>query len=163
MDEALYYYAFELGQLGRESDMQEVYVRLLRDHPTSRFVPQVYVSFGDQMFGANKIEQARTLYEKVIDGYPDSPVYAYSLYKSAWCYLNPVGTADPDYARSLDRFVETIKATLEGRAGSEANGKQLRRDARRDLVAAYVSRGQAIEGMGLLSQGGRGGPRPSKT
>ncbi len=156
MDEALYYYAFELGQLGRKSQMQEVYVRLLRDHPTSKFVPQVYISFGDQMFGDGNIEQARTLYEKVIDGYPDSPVFAYALYKSAWCYLNPVGTAEPNYARSLDRFVATIKATLEGKAGSEANGKQLRRDARRDLVAAYVHTGKPSKAWDFFRTVGRG-------
>ena len=156
MDEALYYYAFELGQLGRQADMQDTYVRLLREHPTSRFVPQVYVSFGDQMFTSGDIAKARTLYEKVIDGYPDSPVYAYAIYKSAWCYLNPVGTAEPDYARSLQRFVDTIKATLEGRAGSEANGKQLRRDARRDLVAAYVHTGKPSKAWDFFRKVGRG-------
>ncbi|MCA9706390.1 MAG: hypothetical protein KDK70_11120 [Myxococcales bacterium] len=156
MDEALYYYAFELGQLGRESAMQAAYVRLLRDHPTSRFVPQVYVSFGDQMFASGDVAKARALYDKVIDGHPDSPVYAYALYKSAWCHLNPAGTAEPDYARSLQRFVDTIAATLEGRAGSEANGRQLRRDARRDLVAAYVHAGRPSKAWEFFSKVGRG-------
>jgi len=156
MDEALYYYAFELGQLGQEAQMQEVYVRLLRDHPTSRFVPQVYISFGDQMFASGEVEKARTLYERVIDGYSDSPVYAYALYKSAWCQLNPMGTAEPNYAMALQRFVDTIEATLEGRAGSEANGQQLRRDARRDLVLAYAHAAAPIKAWEFFGRVGRG-------
>ncbi|MEM7152540.1 MAG: hypothetical protein AAF799_06850 [Myxococcota bacterium] len=156
MDEALYYYAFELGQLGREAKMQEVFVQLLRDHPTSRFVPQVFISFGDQRFEAGKVDDALALYQKVIDGYKDSPVYAYAVYKSAWCYLNPVGTAEPDYARALERFVATVEATLEGRAGSEANGAQLRRDARRDMVLAYVHAAKPSKAWDFFGKVGRG-------
>jgi TPR repeat protein len=85
-------------------------------------------------FGQNQIADALKLYQKIVDGYKDSPVYAYALYKMAWCYLNPIGTAEPQYTASLNKFVETVKATLEGRAGNEANAKQLRRDARRDMV-----------------------------
>ncbi|MCA9648789.1 MAG: hypothetical protein H6712_13455 [Myxococcales bacterium] len=138
MDEALYFYAFELGQLERESEMQEAYLRLIREYPQSKYIPNAYLSFADFYYGKNQIKEALQLYQKIVDGYKDSPVYAYALYKMGWCYLNPVGTAEPEYEKSLDKFVETVKATLEGRAGSEANAKQLRRDARRDMVKAYV-------------------------
>lgn len=156
MDEALYYYAFELGRLERVAQEQEVFVRLLRDHPTSRFVPQVYVRLGDERFEAGRVDQALELYTKVIDGYESSPSYAYAQYKSAWCHLNPVGTAEPDYARALQRFVDTVRATLEGRAGSEANGRQLRRDARRDLVLAYVHAGRPSKAWGFFGTVGEG-------
>ena len=31
-----------------------------------------------------------------------------------WCYLNPSGGNPPEYAKSLEKFVQTVKATLEG-------------------------------------------------
>lgn len=138
MDEALYYYATELGTLGRAEDMQKAYIRLLQDFPTSQFRPQVYLSFADHKFQAGQIAQALELYSEIVKGYPNSPVYAFALYKIGWCHLNPVGTAPADYERSLQSFVAAINAANGGKAGNEANAKQLRREARRDLIKAYV-------------------------
>ena len=137
MDEALYYYAFELGVLGKEVEMQEAYKRLIQNYPDSAFISQAYLAFADYYYGKGEIQNAVRLYEKVLV-YKDSPVYAYALYKLGWCHLNPIGTAEPRYDLSLNFFEKTIQATKEGRAGSEAAGKQLRTDTRRDLVRAYV-------------------------
>lgn len=155
LDEALYFYAFELGQLKREQEMKDAYIRLIQDYPNSQYIPNAYLSFADYYFGQNKIGDALQLYEKVIT-FKDSPVYAYALYKMAWCHLNPVGTADPRYDLSLDFFVKTIQATLEGRAGSEANAKQLRRDARRDLVRAFVMAGKPSKAYEFFTKVGDG-------
>ncbi|MCB9706031.1 MAG: hypothetical protein H6711_29500 [Myxococcales bacterium] len=155
IDEALYFYAFELGQLGREAEMKDAYVKLIQDYPNSQYIPNAYLSFADYYFGKNQIGDALRLYEKVIT-FKDSPVYAYALYKMAWCHLNPVGTADPRYDLSLQYFVNTVKATLEGRAGSEGNAKQLRRDARRDLVQAYAQVGKPSKAWEFFQQIGDG-------
>jgi TolA-binding protein len=156
MDEALYFFAFELGQLERESEMQEAYLRLIREYPQSKYIPNAYLSFADFYYNKNQIKEALQLYQKIVDGYRDSPVYAYALYKMGWCYLNPVGTAEPEYEKSLNKFVETVKATLEGRAGSEANAKQLRRDARRDMVKAYVHSGKPSKALEFFQKIGNG-------
>ncbi|MEM6296206.1 MAG: hypothetical protein AAGA54_33345 [Myxococcota bacterium] len=156
MDEAIYFYAFELGQLKREAEMQDAYLRLIREYPTSKYIPNAYLSFADFKFGNNKIPDALQLYQKIVDGYPDSPVYAYALYKIGWCHLNPIGTAEPEYRTSLDYFVRTVKATLTGKAGSEANAKQLRRDARRDMVKAYVNAGKPSAAWGFFQKVGNG-------
>ncbi|WAS94702.1 tetratricopeptide repeat protein [Nannocystis punicea] len=155
LDEALYFYAFELGQLKREQEMKDAYIRLIQDYPNSQYIPNAYLSFADYYFNQSKIGDALQLYEKVIT-FKDSPVYAYALYKMAWCHLNPVGTADPRYDLSLDFFVKTITATLEGRAGSEANAKQLRRDARRDLVRAFVMAGKPSKAWEFFQKVGDG-------
>ncbi|MBA3548319.1 MAG: hypothetical protein H0T76_17700 [Nannocystis sp.] len=155
LDEALYFYAFELGQLKREAEMKEAYIRLIQDFPNSQYIPNAYLSFADYYFGQSKIGDALQLYEKVIT-FKDSPVYAYALYKMAWCHLNPVGSADPRYDLSLDFFVKTISATLEGRAGSEGNAKQLRRDARRDLVQAFAQAGKPTKAWEFFQKIGDG-------
>jgi len=156
LDEAIYFYAFELGQLKREAEMQDAYLRLIREYPTSKYIPNAYLSFADFKFANNEIQDALKLYQKIVDGYKDSPVYAYALYKMAWCYLNPIGTAEPQYRESLNKFVETISATLAGKAGNEANGKQLRRDARRDLVKAYVHAGKPSTAWAFFQKVGDG-------
>ncbi len=161
IDEAIYFLAFELGELGRDAEMQDAYLRLLRDHPTSKYIPNALLSFADFYYGKNRIDEALKLYQKIVDGYQDSPVYAYALYKMGWCYLNPVGTADPEYAKSLDKFVATIEATLEGRAGNEENAKQLRRDARRDLVRAFVHSGRPSRALEFFQKVGDG-PKPAE-
>ena len=155
MDEALYYYAFELGNLGQEKEMQLAYQQLINNYPESQFISQAYLAFADYYFGKQEIQNAVRLYQKVTE-FKDSPVYAYALYKLAWCHLNPIGTAEPRYDKSLNYFVATIKATLEGRAGSEANGKQLRRDARRDLVRAYVHASRPSQAWDFFTQWGKG-------
>ncbi len=160
LDEALYFYAFELGQLKREAEMKEAYIRLIQDYPNSQYIPNAYLSFADYYFGQNKIGDALQLYEKVVT-FKDSPVYAYALYKMAWCHLNPVGTAEPRYDLSLDYFVKTINATLEGRAGSEANAKQLRRDARRDLVQSFAQSSKPTKAWDFFQKVGDG-PKPDE-
>ncbi len=156
MDEAIYFYAFELGQLGRDAEMQDAYLRLIQDYPTSKYIPNAYLSFADFKFAKNKIDEALQLYQRIVDGYADSPVYAYALYKIGWCHLNPIGTGEPEYRTSLDYFVRTVKATLSGKAGSEANAKQLRRDARRDMVKAYVNAGKPSAAWGFFQKVGNG-------
>lgn len=155
MDEALYYYAFELGELGEEKKMQAAYQRLINDFPNSPFIAQAYLAFADYYFGKGQIGNAVRLYERVTQ-FKDSPVYAYALYKLAWCHLNPIGEFDARYDKSLNYFVATINATKEGRAGSEANGKQLRRDARRDLVRAYVHASKPSKAWGFFQKVGNG-------
>jgi len=155
IDEALYFYAFELGALGREQEMKDAYVQLIQSYPNSQYIPNAYLSFADYYFGKGQIGDALRLYEKVIT-FKDSPVYAYALYKMAWCHLNPIGTAEPRYDLSLQYFVNTITATLEGRAGSEANAKQLRRDARRDLVRAFVMSGKPSKAWEFFQKVGDG-------
>lgn len=155
IDEALYFYAFELGQLKRETEMKAAYVKLIQNHPSSKYIPNAYLSFADYYFNNQQIAEALKLYEKVIT-FKDSPVYAYALYKMAWCHLNPIGTAEPRYDLSLQYFVNTVKATLEGRAGSEANAKQLRRDARRDMVQAYAQVGSTTKAYDFFTKIGNG-------
>jgi TolA-binding protein len=156
IDEALYYLAFELGHLGRESAMKDAYVRLIRDFPTSKYVASAYLNLADGFFAKGAIPDALKLYQRIVEGYADSPVFAYALYKIAWCHLNPIGTAEPQYAKSLDAFVATIEATLAGKAGSEANGRQLRRDARRDLVRAFVHSGRPSKALEFFETVGNG-------
>ena len=84
---------------------------MITNHKGSRFIAQAYLAFADYYYGKNEIQNAVRLYQKVTE-FKDSPVYAYALYKLAWCHLNPIGTAEARYDKSLNYFVATIKATI---------------------------------------------------
>lgn len=155
-DEALYYAGFEHGLLGHDEQMRDAYLSLIQDFPTSAFTPNALIAFGDQRFAAGKVEEAAKLYRRILEAYEDSPMYAYAHYKLAWCHLNPGDDGAPSYDRSLQSFVAAISATLQGKAGSEENGRLLRRDARRDLVRAYVHAGRPSAAWSFFERVGTG-------
>ncbi|PRQ05249.1 tetratricopeptide repeat protein [Enhygromyxa salina] len=155
MDEALFHYATELGQLGDSQGMQAAYLRLIKDYPSGTFIPHAYLSFAEHYFNEGDLAQAIKLYEKVT-AFKSSSVTAYAHYKLGWCHLNPIGSAGPDYAQSLQAFVASIEATQTGGAGADAAGKQLRREARRDLVRAYVHAGKPDKAWALFQRVGNG-------
>ena len=155
-DEVLLDLALTQSRLGKEEAMRKTYARLIKDHPQSQYRPNVYVAFADHEFDRGRVGDAKRLYQQIIDGYDDSPLYAYALYKSAWCDLNPADGASPDYEHALSRFVQAIDATKAGKAGSEANAKQLRREARRDLVRAYVHAGKPSRAWEFFGKVGTG-------
>lgn len=155
LDEALYVYGFERGQLGDQAQMQATYLRLIKDFPASPHVPHAYLSFGDHYFSEGEIEKAIQFYEKVTRFGP-SPVQAYAHYKLGWCHLNSIGQDPPQYGMSFMAFVAAIEISKQGPAGSEASAKQLRREARRDLVRVYVHVGKPNKARELFEKLGNG-------
>ncbi|KIG14409.1 TPR domain protein, putative component of TonB system [Enhygromyxa salina] len=155
LDEALYLYAFELGELGEGQRMRAAYMRLIQDFPRSAFLPHAYLSFAEHYFNEGDLAAAVQFYEKVAQ-FSGSSVRAYALYKLGWCHLNPIGSAAPDYVASLQSFVATIDATLAAGASSDPQGKHLRREARRDLVRAYVHVGKPGTAWAFLQKVGNG-------
>jgi TolA-binding protein len=85
---------------------------------------------------------------------------ASALYQLAWGYLDPSG-GPPNYAESLHLFLATITASKAGESGPGAMAKELRRNARRDLVRAYVHVGTAAQAWALFEQVGNG-PGPDE-
>src|SRR5262249_42675351 len=63
---------------------------------------------------------------------------------------------EPRYDKSLSYFTMTIQATLEGRAGSEENARQLRSDTRRDLVRALVHVAKPTKAWDFFQKWGNG-------
>jgi tetratricopeptide (TPR) repeat protein len=120
------------GEAGDGEKMRATWLRLLRDHPKSPYVPLAYVAFGDHYFAEGKPEEASNLYDKALL-YPGAPVRAWALYKLAWCNLQR-----GDGAGALDRFVQTLAAIEAGHAGNSSDAETLAAATRRDLVIAYA-------------------------
>ena len=142
MDEVLFSLAFGLEELRQQDRARQVYHRLIKGYPQSRFIPHAYLSFAEYYFSESDMRAALRFYDKVTDFPPErNPVYGYALYKSAWAHYN-----EEDFQGALRSFVQTIEFATANPDATDATN--LARQARRELVLPYamVGRpGQALE------------------
>lgn len=132
MDEVLFSLAFGLEEIREHDRARQVYHRLIKGFPQSRFIPHAYLSFAEFYFNEGEMRAALQFYEKVTDFPPErNPVYGYALYKSAWAHYN-----NENFRGALQSFVETVEfATANPEATDAAN---LARQSRRELVLPYA-------------------------
>lgn len=136
MDEVLFYLAYLLTQVKKEDAARKYFKRLIKDYPTSRFIADAYLSFGEYFFENKDIENALKFYDKVLQ-YPQSRVFGYAKYKEGWCYFN-LG----DFKQALTTFVSVIDMAQRGQgAGSRSSRIALEREAKKDSVRSYAQIG----------------------
>ena len=132
MDEVLYRLA-SLLQDSHQEQARGFYLRLIRDYPNSKYIPDAYLAFAQFYFEQGEVAAARRFYEKVVL-FPRSPVFGYALYKRAWCDIN-LG----QYRSALGTFVEVIQLAEAGKAGPDRLASAaLARAAKGDAVKAYA-------------------------
>ena len=136
MDRVLFSLAFGLEELRQQDRAREVYHRLIKGYPQSRFIPNAYLSFAEFYFNEGEMGASLRFYDRVTDFPPErNPVYGYALYKSAWAHYNQENFQD-----SLRAFVKTIEFATENTDANDA--ANLARQARRELVMPYAMVGQ---------------------
>jgi len=142
MDEVLFSLAFGLEELRQHDRARQVYHRLIKGYPQSRFIPHAYLSFAEFFFGEGEMTASLRFYDKVVEFPPErNPVYGYALYKSAWAHYN-----NENFQQSLRAFVETIEFATQNPEATDA--QNLARQSRRELVMPYAmvgNPGQALE------------------
>ncbi len=132
MDEVLFSLAYGLDELRQHDRARQVYSRLIKGYPASRFVPHAYLSFAEFFFNEADMGAALQFYNKVVEFPPErNPVYGYSLYKSAWAYYNV-----EDFENSLQKFVEVIEFAMAN--PESADSENLARQSRREMVLPYA-------------------------
>ncbi|MCB9555094.1 MAG: tetratricopeptide repeat protein [Deltaproteobacteria bacterium] len=130
MDEVLFNLAAMLNEVERRDKAREVFGRLIRNYPQSKYIPDALLSFAEYYFNQGEVEKALSLYERV-GRYPDSPIYGYSVYKQGWCWLNL-----KNQRRALELFVKVIK-NADRWAGTKRGKIILVKEAKKDAVRAY--------------------------
>lgn len=135
MDEVLFALAFSLDEMKQNEKAREVYYRLIKNFPESRFVPNAYLSFAEHYFAQGDMQAASKFYSKVTEFPPErNAVYGFALYKQAWCLYNL-----EDFKGSLGKFVEVISY---GKSHPEARDvANLMKQSRRELVMPYARAG----------------------
>ncbi|MBX3245699.1 MAG: tetratricopeptide repeat protein [Myxococcales bacterium] len=132
MDEVLFSLAFGLEELRETDRARQVYHRLIKSYPQSRFIPHAYLSFAEFYFNESEMTAALQFYGKVTEFPPErNPVYGYALYKSAWAHYNV-----ENFRGALQAFVETIEFAVANPQATDA--ANLLRQSRRELVLPYA-------------------------
>jgi TolA-binding protein len=140
LDEVLYYLAYEYEQAGDAKNARVVYYDLIQKAPTSKYVPNAYLAFGELFYNEapgdpSKWDLAAQAYAEVVKyPAPANKALGYAWYKMAYVFWNK-GELD----RSLGAFKHTIdfgvaNPTLPGAA-------KLAESARRDLIPVYALKG----------------------
>lgn len=129
-DQEIFERAHALWDQGQQVEALKACKELIKNYPTSKYVPDAYLMFGEFYFDHAKIEKALMAYKKVTE-FKDSKVYSYALYKTGWCYFNI-----QEFEKALATFVSVVKYET-GRQSS------LRREALNDTVLTYGHAGKA--------------------
>ena len=133
MDEVLFKLAFLLTSVKKEDQAREFFLRLIKDYPNSKYIPDAYLSFAEYYFDKGEMENALKFYEKV-EQFPKASVYPYAVYKKGWCYVN-MG----DFKTALETFVGVVRMATEGKVGiNQAQKAALIKEAKKDIVKAYA-------------------------
>jgi tetratricopeptide (TPR) repeat protein len=143
MDEVLFDLAYLLNQVKKEEAARGYFKRLIKDHPTSRFIPDALLAFGDHYFDQAGMENALVFYDKVL-AYPASKLYGYALYKKGWCFYNLA-----DFKQALATFLKVAEL-----AGAKSDALGLAREARKDIVRAYAQVGSPDKAWALFQRAG---------
>ena len=128
MDEVLFRLATQLTTAKKDDQARGFLQRLIKDYPTSKYIPDAYLAFAEHAFEGGEMEAALRFYEKV-EQFPKSSVYPYAVYKKGWCYVN-LG----DYKTALETFVGVVRLTQTGSSPAihrAAAGDRWRRRRRR--------------------------------
>jgi tetratricopeptide (TPR) repeat protein len=118
-DLALYVDGFLAFEQGKEDEARERFERILREFPSSRFVPDAHMAKAEAIFnGKYDYTTALGEYEAVLSykGKIDPALYGLALFKSAWCYWR-LGNND----QAARRFVGVFEATDPGSAPGKFN------------------------------------------
>jgi len=132
MDMALFYYAYTLQGGKYMKEARQVYDKLLKNFPNSKFVPEAHLAFADYYYDAGQLADAEVRYKQVLK-FPKATVYAYALYKLGWIHLQ---LSRPQEA--IETFYQVVAATR-----GDAKQASLNRAAKADFARAYAGIGKA--------------------
>jgi len=146
MDEVLFALGFSLDEMKQNEKAREVYYRLIKNFPESKFVPNAYLSFAEHYFAQGDMTAATKFYGKVTEFPPErNAVFGYALYKQAWCLYNL-----DDFKGSLTKFVEVIEYGKSNPEGRDVTN--LVKQSRRELVMPYARAGTPGKALEFFSR-----------
>ncbi len=140
LDEVLYYLAYEYEQASDYKQARNVYYELKEKRPNSKYIPNVYLAFGELWFNEaqgdpSKWDLASQAYEQVIKfPPPTNKVFGYAWYKIAYVHWNK-----GDYEKALTAFKRTIDFGVQFTQLPGAG--KLADSARKDIIPVYALKG----------------------
>jgi tetratricopeptide (TPR) repeat protein len=132
MDMALFYYGFTLQSGKYMKEARTVYDKLLKNYPSSKYVPEAHLAFADYFFEIGQLDDAEARYKMVLK-FPRSSAYWYAMYKLGWIDLNK-----QKFQEALELFYQVAQSTR-----NDKKNEILNRAAKKDFVRAYAEVGKA--------------------
>jgi cellulose synthase operon protein C len=149
-DEATFYLANALSDIGERDQAIDQYTQLVRTYPESKYIPDSYIQIGEYYFDNNNAYKALLAYQKAAR-YKDSDKYGFAMYKLAWCYYN-VG----EYGKSIDTMKSVVAYSTPVAGASEDKGKMsLQDEALKDLVRFFADAGEMDEAYAYFNKLGK--------
>lgn len=131
MDLTLFNNAFARQGLGQDKEAEKLYWTLIQKFPTSPLVPDCHLAVGEINFDRGNFKFALDHF-KAIRKFPESRVYPYGLYKSAWALYN---LREPEAGlKVLEEVVDYGKFVAQKKIVSRLD---LRKEAIIDMTTFY--------------------------
>ncbi len=138
-DEVLFSLGYNLGEIGKKDQAVARYNELIKNYPTSKFVPDTYIELGNYYFEVKgDVPKARANYEKAMTS-KIPKIYSYALYKLAWCDFN-----DDGYDKALVKLQQVVDF-----ADSQQKERMtdLKNEALNDMIRVYVKLDKADDAI----------------
>ncbi len=100
-----FFMAHEHRELNQIPEMVKQYRKIIRKHPSSKYVPECLLLLGDHFINEQDIDMALRHYKKVLE-YPESSAIVIARYKLAWGHVN-----NGDYKKAINLFEKSVKAS----------------------------------------------------
>ena len=126
MDAVLFNNALANSQITKISKAQNLYLKLIQNHPKSILISDAYLEVGELYYNQQKFELALEKF-KAVEKFPKSKAYPYGLYKSAWSFYN---------LKRTDEGVQQLLTVVKINPADTQDQKKynLRKEAIRDLT-----------------------------
>lgn len=138
-DEVLYDLAGALVETHDGKGAEVAYERLLKEFPASDFLADAWLQLGERYFNSNRLPEATRAYTNAA-ATQKPRIYAYALYKLAWCDYNRKA-----FPAALDKLKKVIAYARDTDAAVATDGAvasrdriQLREEALSDMVRVYA-------------------------
>ena len=142
MDEALFFLGYSLDEIARTfpdkkheyaAKAREIYKKLIKEFPGSKYIPNAYLSFAEYYFTDGNMGNALKFYKEVAK-FENTNIYGFSIYKQAWCLFNM-----QDYKGTIEKFIEVVDFAQQH--PEDPNAASLQKQARMEMVMPYAQIG----------------------
>lgn len=131
LDLVLFNNAFLRQQVGQKTTPKEIYYSIIKKFPKSDLIPDTYLSVAEMNYEQKMWKKALSDYE-AIKNYPDSKIFTYALYKTAWTKFQL-----KDNAGAIKELENVIIESDKRQNLSQDTRYNLKEEALGDLVLFY--------------------------
>jgi cellulose synthase operon protein C len=133
VDKAFFNIAMSYRELGQIEDMVQVFIKITKDFPKSKFWEESQLRLGDYFFERKKeYDLALEIYQKILDR-PANAYVPFAKYKMGFCYIN-----QDKFDKALNIFESVLLVDVKDDENKGLSEELKMTDIRRDTLVALV-------------------------